>query len=249
MAAFDRYRLLHAACLASLVLAPIAWLQGRRVRREVPEVAPARGPDTGLFPGAGPALRLLVIGESPVAGYGAPTHEQAISGQLAATLGRRTGRAVTWRALGADGVTAERVRRELLPRLGPDPVDIAVIALGVNDTVSLTRPARWAKELGNLIAELRSHVRPALVVVSGVPPMDRFPALPQPLAAMLGLRARLLDALAREVALDRNASFAPAPVEGDRSYFCADGFHPSPVGYESWARHLAAAVPDPPSAA
>ena len=70
-------------------LLPILWLQGRRVRKHTPRLPEAPGPTVGTIPAAGYALRLLVIGESTVAGCGAPDHAQALTGQLPPPCGAR----------------------------------------------------------------------------------------------------------------------------------------------------------------
>ncbi|WP_353251995.1 SGNH/GDSL hydrolase family protein [Salinisphaera sp. PC39] len=233
---------LRCAAAASLGLAPVLWFQGRGVRRRTPRVGPAAGAATGHVAGATPPLSLLTLGESPVAGWGAPDHGQAITGRLAAALARRTGRAVDWRARGRDGVTAARTRRELLPGLDPVPGGIVVAALGVNDSVGLTPPRAWRRELAGLIDDIRARLRPATIAISGVPPMHRFPALPQPLAGALGLRAALLDAIARDAAVAAGCRFVPVPRDGGPDFFCTDGFHPSPAGHARWADILAAAL-------
>src|SRR5688572_32862116 len=87
-----------AASLVVTPLLPILWLQGRHVRRITPRLPEAAGPTLGTIAGAGRPLRLLVIGESTVAGVGAPDHAHALTGQIAASLATRTGRGVHWHA-------------------------------------------------------------------------------------------------------------------------------------------------------
>ncbi len=85
-----------------------------------------------------------------------------------------------------------------------------------------------------------------------MPPLGRFPALPQPLRAVLGLRARLLDRAAARLAprLPRVAHL-PITLAVTPALFCADGFHPGPAGYREWgallAGPIAAALDAPPA--
>ena len=237
---------LRALSAASLVLFPVLLLQGRRVRRATPRLPEAAGPREGVVPGAGPRLRLLVIGESTAAGVGTAHHGEAVTGQVAAALSARTGRAVAWRVLGQGGATAEAARRELLAPARGVAADVAVIALGVNDTLRFHAPGRWRGALEALVAELRTRCGEIPVVLSGVPPVGRFPALPQPLRGVLGLRARLLDETARRLAGELgDVAYVPMPridtPEVD-AYFCADRFHPSPRGYAAWGAALAEAA-------
>lgn len=235
--------LLRAASALSLALAPLLAAQGRAVRRSTPQLPGAAGRPAGVVAGPPPAIRLLVIGESTVAGVGAPTHAEALGGQLAAALAAELGRAVAWRAAGEIGLTASAVRRRLVPALPAEPVGAALLALGVNDTLRLRSAARWTADLGALVESLRERVGPAPAFLAAAPPMGRFPALPQPLRAVLGLRARLLNAAAAELAPRlHDVAFLPIAAPVTPALFCADGFHPGPEGYRLWGALLAAGM-------
>jgi lysophospholipase L1-like esterase len=230
-------------CAAAWPLLPLLYLQGRRLRARTPRLPEASGPCTGRGEGAAPPIRLLVLGESTAAGVGAPSHREALAGSVAVALRARTGRAVEWRALGRSGATARVVREELLPMLPPEPWDAVVIALGVNDTLRLRGPRRWRRDLERL---LRALPGAPVVVLASVPPMHRFPALPMPLRAVVGARARRLDReAARFPRRFPHVSHSELQVdEGPdwRDFFCADGFHPSVAGYTRWGEALAATV-------
>lgn len=238
--------LLRAASAASLALLPVLVVQGRRVRRDTPRVPEAPGPREGVADGAGAPLRLLVVGESTAAGVGAASHDEAVTGQTARVLAARTGRAVAWRVLGRNGATARTVRTDLLEPAEGVRADVAVVALGVNDTLRFHAPGRWRRDLAALIAALRERCGAVPIVLAGVPPVGRFPALPQPLRATLGLRAALLDHTAARLAGDtKGVVHVPIPALDDRpvdAYFCADRFHPGPLGYAAWGAALAAAA-------
>ncbi|HEX8246464.1 MAG TPA: SGNH/GDSL hydrolase family protein, partial [Longimicrobium sp.] len=178
-----------------------------------------------------------------VAGIGAAAHEQALTGRVAAALARVTGRPVAWRAVGRSGATARDAAAHLVPILGDARVDAVVVALGVNDTLRFRPPSRWTRDVERLIGAIRARVGPAPVVLAGVPPMQCFPALPQPLRAVLGARARRLDAALARVP-GRIAAAAHVPMRTDLAahFFCADGFHPSEEGYAVWGERLAAEV-------
>ncbi len=101
-------RPLELAAAASLALAPLLLAQGLLTQRRVPRLPGAAGPAFGRVEGREPMLRLLALGESTVAGVGAPTHAEALAGQLAQALAAHGGRAVGWRAAGQIGATAAR---------------------------------------------------------------------------------------------------------------------------------------------
>ncbi|SFA72706.1 Lysophospholipase L1 [Amycolatopsis marina] len=231
------------ATAATVLLAPALLIQGRRVRRTTPRLPDAAGP-TGGGTGAGSPLDLLVLGESTVAGVGARDHEEALTGQLASALAERSGRAVRWRALGRSGADARTVHAELLESACERRADLVVIALGVNDTVGLHGATRYRQDLLRLIGALRARLGAPPVLLAGVPPMSRFPTLPQPLRAVLGIRSRVLDSAAAELAALPGVLHAPMPAALlDPDSFADDGFHPGPAGYRIWAEQLAALAP------
>jgi lysophospholipase L1-like esterase len=224
-------------------LLPVMALQGRHVRRITPVLPEASGPATGVVEGVGEPLELLVLGESTAAGCGVSLHTEGMGGQLAAALSAKTGLAVSWRVVGRNGVTAKVTRRELLPLVPAEPVDLVAILLGVNDTKNLTPTRRWKEDLRLLFGDLRVRVGPAKLLVSGVPPMGSFPALPVPLRQFLGLRAELMDAALREVLADTTDATYAGPIAAlSPDTFCIDRFHPGASGYARWAEGLAEAV-------
>lgn len=84
---------------------------------------------------------------------------------------------------------------------------------------------------------------PAPVLLASVPPVHAFPALPQPLRAVLGARARLLDdAQARLPARLPAVAHVPTWVDPAPHLFCRDGFHPSEAGYAAMGERLAEAL-------
>ena len=235
--------IVSTALLVGSPLLPILWLQGRYVRKHTPRLPEAAGPCIGTVGGAGVPLRLLVIGESTVAGVGAPDHAHALTGQIAAAIARLTDRTVQWRAVGWIGATAHVARTRLVPEIPQAPVDIIVLALGVNDVLGFHGPARWTHDLTELIADLRRRVGAAPVVLASVPPMGQFPAFPQPLRGLLGLRAAALDRAARRCVPNLvGVVHSPMRLDVGTSLFGPDRFHPSVSGYRQWGSQIAESV-------
>ncbi|GLZ02911.1 hypothetical protein Acsp03_03780 [Actinomadura sp. NBRC 104412] len=228
----------------SVLFAPLLLLQARRTARRTPRLDPASGADRGIIPGAVPLLRVVVIGESTAAGVGASQHAEALPGYLAGALSDRRDCGVTWTAVGKNGATARKVFRELVPALNGASPDIVVITVGINDLIR-RRPLRsWSLDLTALVAALRGRYDHAQVIVAGMPPVHRFPALPQPLRTVMGARARAMDRIMREVARTYGALHVPMDpaMAADPGLFASDGFHPSPAGYRVWAQDLANAL-------
>lgn len=232
---------------ALLLLAPVLVVQGRRVRATTPRLPEAEGP-AGHAAAGGPVLRLAVVGESTAAGCGAERHDEALAGWLARELAERTGRHVEWRAVARNGITVRRFRTELAATVAADDwcPDVIVAVFGVNDLLELNPLRRWERDLTETVTAVRDRCGGAPLVLAGVPPVHRFPSLPQPLRAAMGLRARALDHRMRRVAARTGCGYVPSPVErlaGDAErFFATDRFHPSSAGYRLWAAALAPAV-------
>ncbi len=223
------------------LLLPVLAAQALYARLKTPRLTAAAGPAEGEISGRYPALRLLAIGESTVAGAGAATNDQALTCQCARWLRDITGRAVCWKAVGVSGGTA----RSLLARVRAmerQEADLALVALGVSDVLALRAPDKWARDLASLVLALRERNGDIPVLLAGVPPVERFTALPQPLRSCLGRRARSFDREARRLA-SRLPSLCHCYTPLPRAEHLADdGFHPSPAGYSAWAWTLAQAL-------
>jgi len=235
-----------ASTLSLALLAPVLVRQGKRVRRDTPRLPEAAGPRTGEIPGQGVPVRLLVLGESTAAGVGAADHQEGLAGQVARAVAAETGRPVRWRVIGRNGATAGSTRTELFIPAGEVDADVAVVALGVNDTLRMTSPARWTADLDRLIGSVRERCGAVHVILAGVPPMGVFPGIPQPLRGVLGMRAALLDRAAARLAgrMDavRHVTVPLPPAAGVDHFFCGDRFHPSPHGYARWGDALGRAA-------
>src|ERR1700730_2590085 len=166
--AFDRQRAfpgaapLRAAIAArlvgSFVLLPLVIAQGAVTRRRVPRLPPARPPHHGLVPGAGKPIRLLAIGESTVRGVGLTSGEESVAATTARALARLTGRPVAWRAEGLSGATVSDARKQLLPRIAPEPADLMLVAFGVNDATAYRSPSASRGSTTLLISRLSTDV-------------------------------------------------------------------------------------------
>lgn len=224
---------------ATAALGPLLLAQGRHVRRVTPRLAEADGPRGGAD-GAGPPLRLLVLGDSAAAGVGVASQSDALAGQLVRALAPF--HRVEWRLLARTGATTQN----LLDWLDAEPdarFDAVVTSLGVNDVTDGVPPARWLDAQAALVERLTARFGAAHVVLTAVPPMHRFPALPQPLRWYLGLRAARLNAALSRWAAGRPAcEFLQVDMPLTRDAMASDGFHPGTQACAAWAGQAAAAI-------
>lgn len=226
--------------LSTLLLAPALLWQGRQVRRHTPRLAEPPGAREGTA-GSGPPLRLLILGDSAAAGVGAAGQDEALSGRLVTALATRA--SVRWRLRARTGDSAGAVLRALQQ---PDEAlhcDVALLSVGVNDATALRDPAVFAQRAEAIADWLREHAGARLIVFSGLPPMGRFPALPQPLRWRLGRQADLLDAQLRALARHRtDCAHLPFGNLDDPALMASDGFHPGPAAYAHWAQAAATLI-------
>jgi lysophospholipase L1-like esterase len=219
--------------IATVALAPLLLLQGRHVRRSVPVLPEPGGQRSGQH-GSGPPLRLLVVGDSAAAGVGASTQAEALSGCLVAALAPEF--SLSWKLVAFTGATTADMLAQL-QQLPAEDFDVAVTSLGVNDVTARRSLTQWQLQQGQFIDLLQTRFRARQIVLSGLPPMHRFPALPQPLRWYVGSRARDFDrALAGLAARRPGCEYLGLGYEMmDLQAMAADGFHPGPRIYALWA--------------
>ena len=225
--------------LATILLGPVLLWQGKAVRRQVPLLPEPPGERHGRR-GGGPLLRLLVVGDSAAAGVGASHQDEALLGRLVQDLEPHV--TVEWTLCARTGATTVSTL-ERLARLEGGPFDVAVVSLGVNDITAGLGLGAWLERQATLRRVLREDHGVSGLVVSGLPPVQRFPALPQPLRWYLGARAREFDrALRRAVADEPDVAFVGLDVTEDPAAMASDGFHPGPPVYREWGRRAAEAA-------
>jgi lysophospholipase L1-like esterase len=250
--------------VVKLALAPLLIAQAVRTRRRALVLPEAAGPRRGRIEaspdaagseacagGAGaderaaigrPALRLLVAGDSSAAGVGVDHQDRAVVGHLARALHARLGVAVEWALHARSGVTT-RGTHALLEAEPPSPVDVAIVVTGVNDVIDQVPVRRALRHRAALAQWLLGQRRARHVVFAPLPPMHRFPLLPEPLRRVMGADARRHDAaLARWAAAQARVSRAAFEIDLRPETMAVDGFHPGEPLYRACAEALAAHV-------
>ena len=225
----------------TMALGPILLTQGAWVRLTVPQLPEPPGDRIGTT-GRGPALRLLVTGDSAAAGVGAAHQDEALLGQIVSRLRGRY--RVSWNLQAKSGdTTADTLER--LDALEAQPFDVAVTSLGVNDVISMTTRDDWRARQLDLWELLREKFSVTTLIVSGLPPVHDFPALPQPLRWHMGSRATEFNAdLAVEIEVDGGVHFVDLRFEADIGLAASDGFHPGPGVYALWGERVADIILD-----
>lgn len=222
--------------LARVLLAPVLLGQGLYVRRVTPRLPEPEGLRFGTL-GTGPKMKILILGDSAAAGVGAGTQKNALSGRLITALG--SSHEVSWKLVAQTGNASSQVLARL--RSLPNEVfDTVVVSVGVNDVTSQTGDKKWLHNLKSIIELLKTKFHAKHIILSGLPPMHLFPALPQPLRWWLGLRAKKLSNIMENIARnDKRCTFLSVPFPFEKNLIAEDGFHPGEPAYRLWGEELA----------
>jgi lysophospholipase L1-like esterase len=194
----------------------------------------------------GPAIKVVLLGDSSAAGYGVDTVEETPGAWLGSGVAERAGRRVHLREFAVVGAQSSDLDAQISGALPGDP-DVAVILIGANDVTHSVLPAASVRHLSEAVRRLREAG--VAVVVGTCPDLGTVSPIPPPLRQVARLWSRRLAAAqtiavvesgGRTVSLGSilGAEFAAAPA----LLFGPDRFHPSAAGYESLARSLTPSV-------
>lgn len=222
--------------LRTITLAPVIVPQGIWTNLRVPTLPEAAGSRRGSA-GEGVPLKLLIAGDSAAAGVGVSRQDDALLGQVVTRLASRY--RVEFELLAKTGFTTADILQSL-DEMEPRHYDVVLTSLGVNDVLALTGRAAWLARQARLRQVLREKFGVRLLVISGLPPVHSFPALPQPLRWHLGSRAtEFNDHLAAAVAAEPDVRLVNLRFAADAGMMASDGFHPGPAIYSEWAGRAA----------
>ena len=230
----------------TIPLLPLLGIQGRRLRADIPELPPAANPTGYTGDKSANPLRLLILGESTMAGLGVTDHRQAFAGRVAERLHGALLRPIQWQVIAKSGYTAKKVSARLLPLAVDVPSDLILIGLGAND--SFVFNYKWADDISALITTLKTSHPKVPIVFINLPPVADFPALTRSLRFSLGnfmdiLRTQMIDI----AAMTEDCYFIDEKItlkgwtekyqlEGSVKDYFSDGIHPSALTYDLWAR-------------
>ena len=228
-----------------LLLSPLLVVQALATRRRLPRLPEADGARDGEV-GRGPMLRVLIVGDSSAAGVGVSRQADALAGHLTRSLAAQCNARVRWQLLARSGLTSAACHA-MLEAATPQAADVAVVVLGVNDVIDQVPSQRAVHAREAIANRLRNAHGVAHVVFAPLPPVNRFPGLPQPLRWVAGADARRHDRAVAAWAESRSdVSHVPIDLPLNRGVMGDDGFHPGEPVYRVCgvvlAEHIAAHV-------
>ena len=225
--------------LALAILWPVFILQALWLRKTVSR-QPEPACDRHGRAGAGPPLRVLILGDSAAAGVGSGQQALALSGQLVANLQEDFD--VHWTVHAKTGWTTEDCLAHL-DEVEAQTFDIVVTSLGVNDVTGLVPTSTWIARQECLAWRLRARFGKPRLFLSGVPPIRLFPVLPNPLRWWLDQRADLLSRTLEQWCRGQgDCTYIHLEASFTADMMAADGFHPGPPVYRVWGGLVANAL-------
>ena len=221
--------------LIKVLLGPVLLIQGLWIKHKTPRLPEPKIKKQGQV-GSGSALKLLLVGDSSAAGVGAATPQDSLLGQLISLLSKSY--QLNYRMMAETGKTTAETIEDI--KAAPEQkFDVIITALGVNDVTSQVPIKAWRSQQFKLIQLLQQKFSPRLIIMSGLPPVRDFPALPWPLNFYLGLYADQLNEILQQLTAAESQlafhSLRDYPVEAQAA---TDGFHPGPKVYQLWAKYL-----------
>lgn len=228
--------------ITTLILLPIIAIQGIKVRKKMPHLPEASGERDGVI-GSGKPLSLLILGDSAAAGVGVETQQDALSGAIITELGNEF--TLTWKLQAQTGNTTQQVI-QAAKQISDQQYDIVITSIGVNDVTKFTSARSWLKQQKQLFADIQNRFKPKLIIVSGVPPMQHFPALPNPLAWLFGKYAAQMNQVLQQWLMPQDKfKFIQYDIKEFQALdlpMASDGFHPSKEIYAIWGQQIALLV-------
>ncbi|MDM1247159.1 SGNH/GDSL hydrolase family protein [Acinetobacter sp. R933-2] len=230
--------------IVTLTLVPALLIQGYRVKKNTLRLSEPQGKRQGTM-GKGKPLSILILGDSAAAGVGVEHQQDALLGSLLHELKQDFEISYQLEAKTGDTTVQVLERTQLLEK---QHFDVVISSVGVNDVTKLTAPKKWIQLQQQFYTEIENKFSPQLILVTSVPPMDLFPALPNPLGWLFGQYSSAMNQklanFIQNKSLQQKATRYQL-IQFDLAHFKAlnlqmakDGFHPSKEIYQIWAKEI-----------
>ena len=185
----------------------------------------------------GPALEVVLLGDSSAAGYGVDRIVETPGAYLASGLASEADRRVHLRTFAKVGAQSSDLDRQIDLAL-PAGLDLAVILIGANDVTHRVRPSQSVRYLADAVRRLREAG--AEVLVGTCPDLGTIEPIPPPLRQVArAMSRRLAAAQAIVVVEEGGVAVSLASIIGSELavapavFFGPDRFHPSADGYRA----------------
>lgn len=219
--------------------------EAKVARKAIGDLSPEGAPDATGWYGRGrpgPALKVVLLGDSSACGYGCERVEETPGALLASGVAEHADRRAYLRAFCRVGAVTADLPDQIERALLIEP-DVAVILVGANDVTHRTLPSQSVRHLSEGVRRLRDTG--VEVVVGTCPDLGTVKPIAPPLKQVARVWSRRLAAAQTIAVIDKGGrtvslgsilgpEFAAAPAV----LFGPDQFHPSPAGYQALVRLL-----------
>jgi lysophospholipase L1-like esterase len=190
----------------------------------------------------GPAIKVVLLGDSSAAGYGVERIVETPGAFFASSLAKEADRRVHLRTFAKVGAQSSDLADQI-DRALPGSPDLAVILIGANDVTHRVRPSQSVRYLAESVRRLVDAG--TKVLVGTCPDLGTVKPIPPPLKQVARAMSRRLAAAQAIVVVEEGGvavslgsilgpDFAAAPAV----LFGPDQFHPSAEGYRAVAEVL-----------
>lgn len=228
---------------------PLMIFQGTRLRKTLH--FPAEPSDTsGEYGHDGQKFKVLLIGESSIAGVGASSHADGLAGMFARELAAHYDWQVQWEVVAKSGYTAHKVNTKLLKHIKSEHADLILIGLGANDALGWSSPNKWATDITQILDQLQQRFPSIPILFMNLPPLRFFPALPPLIRSSASHNLHLLGKELEQITYRYEQVWFCGPSDefklwskelkqtADKNQLFSDGIHPSETTYRRWGSLL-----------
>jgi acyl-CoA thioesterase I len=141
------------------------------------------------------------------------------------------------------GATTEDVLRAQVGQVTSERPMLITLGIGINDLGRGLSAEKFAGNYEEIIRRLKAHSN-APIVIANIPDVSLAPVVPAYLKDEAHNRIVAFNEKIKEIAARQNLFVADAYAETREvipthpEFFSGDGFHPSDVGYEYWAKTM-----------
>ncbi|MFZ2190248.1 MAG: SGNH/GDSL hydrolase family protein [Candidatus Magasanikiibacteriota bacterium] len=195
------------------------------------------GPDKGIF------VDYVALGDSLTYGVGASKIENTWPYLLANNLFLDANKSFKLYNLGIPGAKIQDVIDYQLDQTIALSPDYITVFIGTNDTHDLVRPQVFASDLAYLTERLTKETTAKIVIIN-LPYLGSKNLVLFPYNYLLDWWTKQYNQEIENVAKHYNVelvdlySYTKRELKTDQSFYSADLFHPSDVGYKLWADYF-----------
>jgi lysophospholipase L1-like esterase len=244
----------YLGAILALPFLPVMYIQGKKIKRTIPDLPEAEGPNGLVSVHGQKKLRLGALGESTIAGVGVSDHSEGFISAIAEGLSMAYNVSIEWDIYAQSGYTARQVREKLVP-LTASGYDLIIIGLGGNDTFKLHSPNTWRTDITELIDSIKGIHGDTPIVFTNMPPIRDFQAFTPLLRSTMGGLVELLGEELEKITHAYHHVFYNSEairledwlttIKGTTvEDFFSDGVHPSKLTYQLWGKAMASFIID-----